>query len=79
MVAVRSGRTAMVQSLAFGVIASSALVIGAIAGLKLRIPERVLAAMLAFAAGALMTALAFVNRPRFSDWRVLPAAAAVRV
>ena len=49
----------MMQSLVFGAIASSALVIGAIAGLKLRIPERVLAAMLAFAAGALITALAF--------------------
>src|SRR3712207_815174 len=49
----------MVQSLVFGAIASSALVIGAIAGLRLRVPERVLAAMLAFAAGALITALAF--------------------
>ena len=49
----------MGQALVFGLIASSPLVIGALAGIRLRIPERVLAAMLAFAAGALITALAF--------------------
>jgi len=49
----------MVQALVFGAVASSALVIGAAVGLRFRIPERVLAAMLAFAAGALITALAF--------------------
>lgn len=49
----------MVESLVFGVIASSALVLGALAGGRLRIPKRVLAAMLAFASGALITALAF--------------------
>ena len=49
----------MVESLIFGAIASSALVLGALAGGRLRIPKRVLAAMLAFAAGALITALTF--------------------
>ncbi len=49
----------MVESLLFGAIASSALVLGALAGGWLQIPKRVLAAMLAFAAGALITALAF--------------------
>ena len=43
----------------FGLIASSSLVIGARSEIRLRIPERVLAAMLAFAAGALITASAF--------------------
>ena len=49
----------MSESLIFGVVASSALVLGALAGGRLRIPKRVLASMLAFAAGALITALAF--------------------
>jgi ZIP family zinc transporter len=49
----------VVESVVFGLIASSALVLGAVAGGRLRIPKRVLAAMLAFAAGALITALAF--------------------
>ncbi|EME64828.1 ZIP family metal transporter [Rhodococcus ruber] len=43
----------------FGVIASSALVLGALVGGWVEIPKRVLAAMLAFAAGALITALSF--------------------
>jgi ZIP family zinc transporter len=47
------------ESLIFGAIASSALVLGAIAGGRLRIPKRVLAGMLAFASGALITALTF--------------------
>lgn len=49
----------MGNALAFGVVASSALVVGAVAGLRLRLPARLLAAALAFAAGALITALAF--------------------
>ena len=49
----------MTESLLFGVIASSALVLGAVTGGRLQIPKRVLAAMLAFAAGALITALSF--------------------
>lgn len=50
---------ALQQALLFGVIASSPLVLGALAGYRLRVPKRVLAAMLAFAAGSLITALAF--------------------
>ena len=49
----------MGESVIFGAIASSALLLGALAGGRLQIPKRVLAAMLAFAAGALITALAF--------------------
>ena len=47
------------DALIFGVIASSALVIGAVVGARVRLPKALLAAMLAFAAGALITALAF--------------------
>jgi ZIP family zinc transporter len=47
------------DALIFGVIASSALVIGALVGARIQLPKALLAAMLAFAAGALMTALAF--------------------
>lgn len=47
------------ESLIFGVIASSVLVIGALVGGRFTIPKRALAAMLAFAAGALITALTF--------------------
>ena len=47
------------EALIFGVIASSALVFGALLGAKVQLPKAVLAAMLAFAAGALITALAF--------------------
>jgi zinc transporter, ZIP family len=47
------------QAILFGVIASSALVLGALAGGRLQLPKRVLAGMLAFAAGALITALTF--------------------
>jgi ZIP family zinc transporter len=47
------------EALIFGVIASSALVIGALVGARIQLPKALLAAMLAFAAGALMTALAF--------------------
>ena len=49
----------MGESLLFGAIGSSALILGALAGGRAQIPKRVLAAMLAFAAGALITALAF--------------------
>ena len=47
------------QALIFGLIASSALVIGAVVGARIQLPKAVLAAMLAFAAGALITALSF--------------------
>ena len=49
----------MQQALVFGVIASSPLIIGALAGYRFRVPRKLLAAMLAFAAGSLITALAF--------------------
>lgn len=49
----------MTRALVFGLVASSALLIGAVVGVRSRLPERVLAGMLAFAAGALMTALSF--------------------
>lgn len=47
------------QAFLYGVIASSALVLGALAGWRFTFPKRVLAAMLSFAAGALITALTF--------------------
>jgi ZIP family zinc transporter len=43
----------------FGLVASSALVIGAFVGIRWRLPERLLAVLLSFAAGALITALSF--------------------
>jgi ZIP family zinc transporter len=49
----------MTEALVFGAIASSALVLGALIGVRYALPKRVLAAMLAFASGALITALAF--------------------
>ncbi len=49
----------MGEALLFGAVASSALLIGAGIGLRARLPERLLAALLAFASGALITALAF--------------------
>lgn len=49
----------MTQALVFGAIASSALLLGAVAGTRIQIPQRALAALLAFASGALITALAF--------------------
>ncbi|MFP5252038.1 MAG: ZIP family metal transporter [Actinomycetes bacterium] len=49
----------MGQSLLFGAIASSALIIGALLGVRFELPKRLLAVLLSFAAGALITALAF--------------------
>ncbi|HWI30174.1 MAG TPA: zinc permease [Microbacterium sp.] len=49
----------MWSTLLFGAIASSALVIGAVIGVWFQLPKRLLAILLAFAAGALITALAF--------------------
>jgi ZIP family zinc transporter len=46
-------------SLLFGAIASSALVLGALIGVRFELPKRVLAILLSFAAGALITALSF--------------------
>ena len=47
------------RTLVFALLASSPLVLGAYLGSKFTFPERLLAAVLAFAAGALITALTF--------------------
>ncbi|MBW9109380.1 ZIP family metal transporter [Microbacterium ureisolvens] len=49
----------MWATLLFGAVASSALVIGAAIGVRFELPKRLLAMLLAFAAGALITALSF--------------------
>ena len=49
----------MGTSLLFGAIASSALILGAFIGVRFKLPKRLLAILLSFAAGALITALAF--------------------
>ncbi|ROR67354.1 ZIP family metal transporter [Agrococcus jenensis] len=49
----------MGESLIFGIVASSALIIGALVGVRFDLPKRLLAILLSFAAGALITALAF--------------------
>lgn len=49
----------MLQAILFAVLASSALVIGAAVGVWSAPPRRVVAALLAFASGALITAVAF--------------------
>ncbi|RJU00147.1 zinc permease [Arthrobacter frigidicola] len=49
----------MAMSLLFGVVASSALIIGALIGVRFDLPKRLLAILLSFAAGSLITALAF--------------------
>ncbi|MHA7146632.1 ZIP family metal transporter [Arthrobacter sp. TmT3-37] len=49
----------MMMSLVFGVVASSALIIGALVDVRFNLPKRVLAILLSFAAGSLITALAF--------------------
>ena len=49
----------MLNALLFGLIASSALVIGGVIGAYRRPPRRLVAVMLGFASGSLITALAF--------------------
>ena len=49
----------MWSSLLFGAVASSALIIGAAIGVRFELPKRLLAILLSFAAGALITALSF--------------------
>ena len=49
----------MWMTLLFGAVASSALIIGAAVGVRFELPKRLLAMLLAFAAGALITALSF--------------------
>ncbi|MFY9635029.1 MAG: hypothetical protein WAL27_09940, partial [Cellulosimicrobium cellulans] len=46
----------MIMPLFFGVIASSALILGAVIGVRFELPKRLLAILLAFAAGSLITA-----------------------
>jgi zinc transporter, ZIP family len=53
------GGRAVLSALLFGLVASSALVIGAVAGAYWTPPRLVLASALAFASGALITALSF--------------------
>jgi ZIP family zinc transporter len=55
----REKSESVITALLFGLAASSALVIGAVAGAYWRPPQPLLAAALAFASGALITALAF--------------------
>jgi zinc transporter, ZIP family len=47
------------QAFLFGAIACSGLGLGSLIGIRFKLPERLLAFMLAFASGALITALAF--------------------
>ncbi|WP_323959599.1 zinc permease [Arthrobacter sp. JZ12] len=49
----------MGTSLVFGLIASTPLIIGSLIGIRFSLPKRVLAILLSFAAGSLITALAF--------------------
>ncbi len=49
----------LLQALLYGLAASSALVIGAVLGSYLKVPRRLVAAMLAFTSGSLTAALAF--------------------
>jgi hypothetical protein len=49
----------MMQAAIYGVVTSLALVLGAVLGVWLRFPQRLIAIVLAFAAGSLITALAF--------------------
>jgi zinc transporter, ZIP family len=49
----------MGEAITFGLITAVPLLFGALAGMRLRLPERLLAGMLSFAAGALITAIAY--------------------
>lgn len=49
----------MVDAVIFGLLASAGLLLGSLVGIHLRIPEMLLAVLLAFASGSLITALAF--------------------
>ena len=49
----------MLEAGGWGLIGASSLLIGAIAGLTLRIPERVIGLILGFGAGTLISAVAF--------------------
>ena len=49
----------MLEAGIYGIVTSLALVLGAVLGVRLRLPQRLIAIVLAFAAGSLITALAF--------------------
>lgn len=49
----------MVMAVLFGAVASSALLVGAFIGVRFELPKRLLAILLSFASGALITALTF--------------------
>jgi len=62
------------EAILFGLAASSALVIGGVAGAYLRPPKAVTAVLLAFASGALISALALeLFGPAFETGGALPA------
>lgn len=70
----------MGRTIVFAVIASSPLVIGAYLGSRFTFPERLLAVVLAFAAGALITALTFeLFEESFEKGGALRAAAGLAV
>ena len=56
----------MGQALVFGLIGSSALVVGGALGAYWRVPHRISGVLLAFACGTLISALAFELFPRRS-------------
>ncbi|MGX9899843.1 hypothetical protein ACW0JT_07800 [Arthrobacter sp. SA17] len=49
----------MLMAVLFGAVASSALLVGAFIGVRFELPKRLLAILLSFASGALITALTF--------------------
>ncbi|WP_228916135.1 ZIP family metal transporter [Streptomyces sp. DH20] len=51
--------TGVVQAGAWGLVAGSALLVGAVAGFGLRVPQKVIATVMAFGAGVLLSAVSF--------------------
>jgi ZIP family zinc transporter len=60
----------MGQALVFGLIGSSALVLGGAIGAYWRTPHQISGVLLAFASGTLISALAFDSSPRQFTWEV---------
>ena len=58
----------MVQAFVFGLLGSSALLIGGALGAYWQVPHRLSGVLLAFASGTLISALAFELFPRRSIW-----------
>lgn len=54
-----SRRSSMLQAVLFGLVASSALIVGGAAGIVWKVPKRITGVLLAFASGSLISALAF--------------------